>query len=84
MARAASDICDSLMREPWRWSLGHCVYDRDDGVAVWRANMPILNVSLYSPQEMRFSLKDKVRVWLAFRKWRRGMPLEGYSKPEGK
>lgn len=78
--RAATDIINSLSTEPWRWKLSCYTYRRDDGVEVWRDNMPILNICLYSPVEMGFPLFDKFRLWRAFRRWRREMPLTGYRE----
>jgi hypothetical protein len=76
MKQLVADIISSLEREPERWTIAYYTWQRDDGIEVWRANLPILNISLYRPVGISFSLSQKVRLWLAFRKWRNMVSLE--------
>jgi len=81
MRRIVTEICENVRDEPWRWRLAGFTYDRDDGVRVWRANMPILNMCLYQPAEVGFGFIGKFVVYFAFRRWLKDMPLGGYQRP---
>jgi hypothetical protein len=70
-----ADIIESVETEPERWRAVYCTWRRDDGVEVWRANMPILDIGLYQPAEVSFTLFEKVSVWLTFRKWQKQTSL---------
>lgn len=78
--KIADDIIASLEAEPKRWRVDYCTYRRDDGIEVWRANVPILNVQLNRPVKVSFGLIDKFRIWRAFRRWKNNIALDSLSK----
>lgn len=81
MRQMARDICSSLRDEPWRWRLAYCTLDRDDGISVWRANIPIFDMNLYRPTEASLGFAGRLAVRHAYLRWLREMPLTGYRKP---
>lgn len=75
MKQIVNDIIASIESESERWKCTSHTWIRDDGIEIWRENMPILSISLYNPVRFGFSLAEKVRLWLAFRKWQNNMTL---------
>lgn len=75
-----NDIIASIDNEPnrWKWS-GH-TFDRDDGLKIWRVNMPILDIELYAPFQMSLPLSAKFRIWRAMCRHKNMLSLDAYMR----
>ena len=73
-----NDIIASIDNEPNRWKWSRYTFDRDDGLSIWRVNMPILNVEIYSPFQVSLPLSAKFRIWRAMRRHKKALSLEAY------
>ena len=54
------ELIKSLNTEPEKWVFGeYTAVNKDWGISLWIANIPILNLGVYKPTEVSFSL-----LWL--------------------
>ena len=56
----------SLNTEPENWVFGeYTAVNKDWGISLWTASIPILNLSVYEPIEISFPLLGKKRLYRA-------------------
>lgn len=75
MRKFVAEIVASLENEPERWRPNYCTFRRDDGLAIWDANVPWLDCNIYSPVEIGLSLSEKWKVWRAVVKCKESLTL---------
>lgn len=75
MSRLADEIVASLEHEAGRWKFALCTLEREDGLQIWRASFPILDTQIWSPQKIELNFADKVKIYLAMRRWKANIPL---------
>jgi hypothetical protein len=68
MTTLGKSIVDSLLTEPSQWRQYDYVIRHKNGMAIWTANIPFLNLSIYEPFEMSLTWSDKWAVYRAVRK----------------
>lgn len=65
------ELIKSLNTEPEKWVFGErTAVNKDWGISLWIANIPILNIGIYTPTEIRFSLLSKIRLYIAMNQCR--------------
>lgn len=61
-----NELIRSLKSEIDNWEFGnYTANNKKWGIEVWIANIPIFNLSIYSPTKVSFSLCDKIRIYRA-------------------
>jgi len=68
--KAEKQLVDELIRslksEIDNWEFGnYTANNKKWGIQVWISNIPILDLSIYSPTKVRFGLCDKIRIYRA-------------------
>ncbi len=62
----ANELIRSLKLEIDNWEFGRCTANNKKwGIEVWIANVPILNLKIYSPTKVSFGLCNKIRIYRA-------------------
>ena len=65
------ELIKSLNTEPEKWVFGQYTADNKDwGITLWTANIPILSIGIHKPTEVSFSLIGKIRLYRAINKCR--------------
>ena len=65
------ELIKSLNTEPEKWVFGeHTAVNKDWGISLWIANVPILNLVVYQPTEVSFSLLGKIKLYRAMNQCR--------------
>jgi len=75
-----NDIIASIDNEPNRWKWSGYTFDRDDGLSIWKANLPILDVEIYAPFQMPLPFLAKFRIWRAMRRHKKALSLGAYMR----
>lgn len=58
-----SELIESLKYEPEKWKFNnYTAMNNEWGIALWIANIPILNLCVYAPTEVKFSLIGKIKL----------------------
>lgn len=64
-----NELIRSLKNESDDWGFDKYTCDNKKwGLSLWTANIPVLNLSIYRPIEMSFSLSDKIRIYILLSK----------------
>jgi len=64
-------LIESLNNEPEKWSFNDYTADNNDwGIRLWIANIPILNLFVYKPTKVSFSLIGKIKLYRAVNRCR--------------
>jgi hypothetical protein len=59
-------LIESLTNEPEKWEFGeYTVQNREWGIQLWIANIPLLNLMVYKPTKISFSLMGRIRLYRA-------------------
>ena len=59
-------LLDSLRNEPEKWVFGKCTAKHvDSNIELWTANIPVLNLQIWRPTQVSFSLLEKIKVYQA-------------------
>ena len=65
------ELIKSLNTEPEKWVFGkHTAVNKEWGISLWIANIPILNLGVYKPTEVSFSLLGRIRLYRAMNRCR--------------
>jgi hypothetical protein len=73
--KAVDQIINSLSMEPEKWvQCDFTMKHRENGVSIWTSNLPIFDTGIRRP-ERRIGFYDKIRLYLAVRKWHRSSPV---------
>lgn len=65
------ELIKSLNTEPEKWVFSeHTADNKDWGIRLWIANVPILNLGVYQTIEVSFSLIGKIRLYRAMNQCR--------------
>ena len=65
------ELIKSLNTEPEKWVFGkHTAVNKDWGISLWIANVSILNLAVYQPTEVSFSLLGKIKLYRAMNQCR--------------
>lgn len=66
-----NDIINSLRKTPDDWNIDDYTFiHKGSGIELWHRNMPILDIHVYSPFNLSFSIIDKFRLYFAMNKCR--------------
>lgn len=67
----ANELIKSFTLESDNWGFGEHTADNNTwGIRVWIANVPILNICVHKPTEVKFSLIDRFRIHSAMSRCR--------------
>jgi len=65
------ELIKSLNTYPEKWAFGEYTAENNEwGISLWIANVPILNLGVYKPTEVSFSLIGKIRLYRALNQCR--------------
>jgi hypothetical protein len=65
------ELIKSLNTEPEKWVFGEHTADNEDwGIRLWIANIPILDLGVYKPTKVSFSLLSRIRLYRAMNQCR--------------
>ncbi len=65
------ELIKSLNTEPEKWFFNqYKAVNKDWGISLWIANIPILNLGVHEPTEVSFSLLGKIRLYRAMNQCR--------------
>jgi len=60
------ELIKSLNTEPEKWVFGeYTAHNEDWGITLWIANRPILDLYVYWPTKITFSLSGKIKLYRA-------------------
>lgn len=60
----------SLDTEPNQWTQGDYTLSHKNGVSIWTANVPYLNIEIYRPKR-KTGFIDRIRLQIAVNRWHR-------------
>lgn len=64
--KLANEIIDSLINKSNDWEFTqYTVNNKLTGIQIWVANVPIINLSLYRPTRLHFSIIDRWKIYKA-------------------
>jgi hypothetical protein len=59
-------LLDSLRNEADKWVFGECTAMHiDSNIELWTANIPVLDLQVYKPTNVSFSLLEKIKIYKA-------------------
>jgi hypothetical protein len=65
------ELIKSLNTEPENWVFGrHTADNKEWGIRLWISNVPILDLHVYEPTKVSFSLLDKIKLYRAMNQCR--------------
>jgi hypothetical protein len=60
------ELIKSLNAHPEKWTFNeHTAQNSEWGISLWIANTPVLDLGVYKPTEVNFSLIKKIRLYRA-------------------
>lgn len=68
MSATGKFITESLLNNPNLWTHSEYTSQHISGLEIWTANLPIFDISVYSPCSFSLSIIDKVKIYFALRR----------------